>query len=110
MTERRHKTEIWEYSNDQEVTLPSNPFHVWRVLSFKRLLLKLKVRRFSEKHFSSGMTGFWLVSDDDHHLQGIFQCPRGNFTFQSNFSLVYKEYSSVQEATLPSNPFHGTHK
>nr|XP_058959188.1 uncharacterized protein LOC131786192 isoform X2 [Pocillopora verrucosa] len=60
-----------EYSNDQEVTLPSNPFHVWRVWSFKRLLLKLKVRRFSEKHFSSGMTGFWSVSDDDHHLQMI---------------------------------------
>ncbi|XP_066028495.1 uncharacterized protein [Pocillopora verrucosa] len=58
-----------EHSNDQEVTLPSNLFHVWRVWSFERLLLKLKVRRFSEKHFSPGMTGFWSVSDDDHHLQ-----------------------------------------
>ncbi|XP_066028491.1 uncharacterized protein [Pocillopora verrucosa] len=61
-----------EHSSVQEVTLTSNPFHVWRVWSFKRLLLKLKVRRFSEKHFSSRMTGFWSVSDDDHHLQTFF--------------------------------------
>ena len=48
---------------------------MWRVWSFKRLLLKLKVRRFSEKHFSSGMTGFWSVSDDDHHLQVGYDFP-----------------------------------
>ncbi|RMX51068.1 hypothetical protein pdam_00024705, partial [Pocillopora damicornis] len=29
--------------------------------------------------------------------QGIFQCPRGYFIFQSNFSLVYREHLSVQE-------------
>ena len=48
---------------------------MWRVWSFKHLLLKLKVRRFSEKHFSPGMNGFWSVSDDDHHLQVGYDFP-----------------------------------
>ena len=56
---------------------------MWRVWSFERLLLKLKVRRFSEKHFSPGMTGFWSVSDDDHHLQVGYDFPC--FFFLGNF-------------------------